>query len=66
MSPFLKYKPVKHRASVPELFELREKIGAGAFARVYKGVEKQNNKMAAVKVVDKYSINASQRELIQQ
>ncbi|KAL1923717.1 uncharacterized protein VTP21DRAFT_8697 [Calcarisporiella thermophila] len=44
-----------------ESFKLLEKMGEGAFSKVYKAIDKENKQKLAIKVVRKYELNAHQR-----
>ena len=37
-------------------YDMKDELGRGAFATVYKGIIKDSNKIIAIKVIDKHKI----------
>ena len=54
----LGYKDIKKN------YEIKEKIGVGKFAIVYKGIHKKTNKIVAIKVFNKSDMNVTDYELV--
>jgi serine/threonine protein kinase len=50
--------------SIYNQYQIMEKIGAGNFSSVYRGVEKNTSKEVAVKVIEKQKLTESEKEVI--
>ena len=58
-------KKVLHCEDINDLYDIKDKIGEGRFAHVYKGIHKSSQRIVAVKILEKENLSSQEMNMIQ-
>ncbi|ETO30828.1 Asparagine-rich protein, partial [Reticulomyxa filosa] len=53
-----------HTVDIRKYYDIKDQLGKGSFAQVFRAEEKQTNRIVAVKVIEKKAIDGKQKEYI--